>query len=57
MNRILLARIVLAAIGIVVWGYGQRADLPQTRLAGIGILAVALILRFTPKRWSGDDTP
>jgi hypothetical protein len=38
-------------IGVIVWGYGQRADLPRVRLAGMGILAAALLLRFVPKHW------
>ena len=48
MKRVLLARLVLAFIGIVVWGYGQRANLPKTRVSGMGILLVALLLRFVP---------
>ena len=55
MKRLQAARLVLMAIGVVVWGYGQRAELPQTRVAGMGILAVALLLRFLPKRWFGED--
>ena len=56
MKQLLAARLVLTAIGVVVWGYGQRADLPHTRMAGMGILAVALLLRFLPKRWFDDGT-
>ncbi len=52
-KRVLLARTLLAAIGVVVWGYGYRVDDPQIRLAAIGILAVALLLRFIPKRLLG----
>ena len=55
MTTLLIARIVLTFIGVGVWGYGQRADLPQTRVAGMAILAVALLLRFVPKRWVGDE--
>jgi hypothetical protein len=55
MKRLLLARTVLAAIGVAVWGYGYRADLPRTRMVGIVILAIALLLRFLPRRWLGDD--
>lgn len=51
MNRLLTGRLVLVAVGIVVWGYGHRADLARTRLAGIAILAVSLLLRFIPSRW------
>lgn len=52
-KQVHLARTLLAAIGVVVWGYGYRVDDPQIRLAAIGILAVALLLRFVPKRWMG----
>ena len=54
MRNLLVARLVLMAIGLLVWGYGQRADLPQVRIAGMGILAVALLLRFVPRRWLGE---
>ena len=54
MKRLLTARVVLTLAGLAVWGYGQRADLPNTRLAGMGILAVALLLRFVPGRWLDD---
>jgi hypothetical protein len=55
MTRLLTARLVLMAIGVLVWGYGQRAELPQVRIAGMAILAVALLLRFVPKRWLGGE--
>ena len=55
MTRILIARLVLMAVGVLVWGYGQRADLPEIRIAGMAILAVALLLRFLPKRWFGAE--
>ena len=51
MTRYLLARIIVTLAGVAVWGYGQRFDLPQVRIAGIGILAIALMLRFAPRRW------
>jgi hypothetical protein len=55
MTRLLTARIVLAFAGIVVLGYGINADLPKLRLAAMGILLVALLLRFVPPRWFGED--
>jgi hypothetical protein len=55
MRRLLLARTVLAALGVVVWGYGYRVDDPGMRLAGIAILAISLLLRFVPARWLGGD--
>ena len=57
MRRVLLARTLLLAIGVITWGYGYRIDDPDVRLAAIGILAVALLLRFVPKRWTGDGGP
>jgi hypothetical protein len=54
-KRLLLARTVLAAMGVVVWGYGYRVDEPNIRLAGIGVLAISLLLRFVPKRWLDGD--
>ena len=57
MKRLLLARTLLGAIGVAVWGYGYRYDLARTRLSAIGILAAALLMRFVPARWSGDEPP
>jgi hypothetical protein len=54
-RQLLLARTVLAGIGVVVWGYGYRVDDANVRLAAIAILAVSLLLRFVPKRWFGGD--
>jgi hypothetical protein len=49
-SRLLRARILIAAIGVVVWGYGYRVGDARITLAAIAILAVALLLRFVPKR-------
>ena len=57
MTRLIITRIVVTLIGIAVWGYGQRTEQPQVRIVGMAILAVALLLRFAPKRWFGDDQP
>ncbi len=48
---LLLARIVIAALGVVVWGYGYRVDDSRIRLVGIIGLAISLVLRFVPRRW------
>ena len=56
MTRLLIARIVLTAIGILVWGSGNATDQPRVMYAGMGILFIALIARFLPKRWF-DETP
>ena len=51
MTRLLIARLVLIGIGVVVWGYGTATSQPRFMYAGMGILLVALVLRFAPKRW------
>ena len=51
MSRLLVARLVLIGIGVVVWGYGNATSEPRFMYAGMGILIVALLLRFAPKRW------
>ena len=55
MTRYLLARIIVTLVGVAVWGYGQRIALPAIRILGIAILAVALMLRFAPRRWFDDE--
>jgi hypothetical protein len=56
MTRLLIARMVLSGIGVLVWGYGNATNQPRFLYAGMGILLVALLLRFAPKRWF-DETP
>jgi hypothetical protein len=55
MRRVLLARLVLTAIGVLVWGYGNAINAPTYMYAGMGILAIALVMRFLPKRWFRDS--
>ena len=55
MTRYLIARIVVTLAGIAVWGYGQRFGISAVRIGGIAILAVALMLRFAPRRWFDDE--
>jgi hypothetical protein len=56
MKRLLLARLVLAGIGVAVWGYGNATGQPNFMYSGMGILVVVLLMRFLPKRWF-DDAP
>jgi hypothetical protein len=51
MTRLLVARIVLTLIGIGIWGYGNATDEPRVMYAGMGVIAIALIMRFLPRRW------
>jgi len=55
MTRLLLARLVLTGIGVLVWGYGNATSEPRFMYAGMGIIAVALLMRFA-RRWF-DDKP
>jgi hypothetical protein len=43
-------QLVLAAIGLVIWGYGARNDDRRLAWVGIGFFAVAAALRFFKKR-------
>jgi hypothetical protein len=54
MSRLVMARTILAVIGVAIWGYGYRIDDPNVRLAGILVLAATLVLRFVPRRWFGE---
>jgi len=56
MTRLLVARLVLIGIGVIVWGYGNATAQPRVMYAGMGILVVALLFRFLPRRWF-DDPP
>ncbi len=55
MPRRTLAQLALVAIGLIVWGYGQRVDDSRLTLVGIVCFALATILRFFRKRH--DDAP
>ena len=54
MTRYILARMVVTLLGVGIWGYGQRFDLPNVRMGGIVVIALALLLRFAPRRWFND---
>lgn len=48
MHRLAVIKLVVAAVGIVVWGYGARADISSVRLAGMIVIGVAVLLRLLP---------
>jgi hypothetical protein len=56
-KRLTLARAVLAAIGVIVWGYGYRTENARLRLVAIVVLALTLLLRYLPKRWFDGEGP
>jgi hypothetical protein len=43
-------QLALAAVGLVVWGYGARNDDRRLTWIGIGFFAAATVLRFFKKR-------
>ena len=43
-------QLALAAIGLVVWGYGARVDDRRLQWIGIAFFAAATALRFFKKR-------
>lgn len=50
MRRRTEIQLALLAVGLVVWGYGQRIDDDRLRAVGIVFFAVATALRFLKKR-------
>jgi hypothetical protein len=46
-------QLALAAIGLVVWGYGARVDDRRLLWIGIGFFAAATALRFFKRRPNG----
>lgn len=50
MSGIVVARIVVAVAGIIVWAYGARYDHATARWIGIGFIAAAMLLRFAGAR-------
>ena len=57
MTRYTQLKLALAAIGVLVWAYGYRANDPTIRLIGIVFLALSVILRLLPKRMRDSDYP
>jgi hypothetical protein len=46
----------LLAAGLILWGYGVRADVEWLRWAGIAFMAAAAILRFVRRDRRGQDS-
>ena len=55
MNRLLRIRLGVALVGAAVWFTSVRLDDERGRLVGMVIMAVALLLRFVPKRFHGPE--
>ncbi|MFN2604002.1 MAG: hypothetical protein ABR582_14770 [Gemmatimonadaceae bacterium] len=50
MTPIITARLIVALIAAILFGYGIRTDNPAIRWAGIGFLLAALLMRFLGPR-------
>ena len=50
MKPLLIAKLALALAGIATWGLGARVDNAMMRWTGIGLLALAFLLRFAKGR-------
>lgn len=46
MTPVTQAKLALAVIGVVVWGWAVRVDDARLRLIGIAFMAAAVLLRF-----------
>ena len=51
LSRLTRFRLAIALIGVAVWAGGVRFDEGRTRVVGMVIIALALLLRFLPKRF------
>ncbi len=50
MSQITKAKLILAASGLIIWGYGLRANEPVIQYAGIATILAAVLLRFFKRR-------
>ena len=57
MTQIATAKLILAASGLVVWGYGIRTNEPSVQYVGIATLVAAVLLRFYKRRDPSADDP
>jgi hypothetical protein len=57
MTTLTRIKVVLALIGIAAFGLGARFEQPSMRWAGIGVVAVAWLLRFAGPRNRDDSAP
>jgi hypothetical protein len=50
MSGLTQLKLGLALIGLILWGYGARAEVEWLRWVGIGFLAASAVLRFVGPR-------
>jgi hypothetical protein len=56
LSRFMRIRLGIALVGVVIWFSGVRVDDSTTRLVGMAVLGVALLLRLLPKRFQREST-
>ena len=49
MNQMTAAKLALAVAGLAVWWYGSQSGLRAATWIGVGLLALAVLLRFIPR--------
>ena len=54
MTTLIVVRLLVGAAGLLTFGYGVRAESSAVRWAGIGLIAVALALRFAKRRGAAE---
>lgn len=54
-NQLLRIRLAVAFVGAFVWFVSVRIDDARGRAVGMVLMAVALVLRFVPKKYYGPE--
>jgi len=57
MDRLTSVRLVIAAVAIVIWGYGLQSENGTLRIVAMVLLAVSLALRFFRRKPRDDVAP
>jgi hypothetical protein len=50
MTRLTAAKLIIAACGLIVWGFGVRTSQSVYQYVGIALMVVAVLVRFFRKR-------
>ena len=50
MDRVTIAKVACALVGLAIFAYGIRTDNNVVRWVGIGLVIVAFLLRFVRKK-------
>ena len=55
MTRRTEVQLALLAIGVIVWGYGQRIEDSRLTYIGLAFFVAATVMRFIKRRDDGSD--